>query len=298
MAEDNIFEEIINRVRNRFFNLPEPERNFNNANFENLWITETRFDTWTELMRPSFEALITENWQNIQMIICASSGAPNFNEKLAMIVGENEIPTSLPPTVINLIQSLHYSLRENPALFVTPALRDLHYDYHCRQLRDNVLFINVCLSGNNRDHCNAVCSIAFINELLRIVQERNGRKLAVLDFRLLMHKHVNNVNQTLLRLNDDDDEELLPRFAGERDIFNDTYRQDHVFYEIVNPENYHNYYPLCHPLYLDVSVTRNDNGEIIRLNQELNFTREMFVEIANNGYPIRQMYMPPGNIWN
>lgn len=264
----NIFEDIIDKVAHRLVG-----RSFENANYRTLTITRRDFSYWVELMEEFFENFFAENFNSLQMIIIASSGAQGFNDAYAM-VSRRSLPDRIPPTVVKLLKCFYYSLQEDPDYFETP-LPDSPYDYRCTQLRTSVLFFNVCLSDDNRDHCNAVCSIAFINELLKGFNEHNGRKLAVLDFRLAMHKHVDNISGNFWEENNWSDDP--------------SFRQEDYLYKIVNPESYHFYYSLCHPLGLELDEIPNDEFIIFK---------NVFTEIANMGYPIRLMYMPPGSCWN
>lgn len=264
------YEDIINEIRPTLIN-----STFQNANQGLLTITEENFNTWKKLIERDLLPLHYENgftFSTLKMIIIGSSGVVNFNDALAMIPTINP-PQYIPhPTLTNLIKSLYNAFHVEGSVFEVPNERNAFYDYGCRHLMKNVLFINVCLTTNIEDMTNAVCSIRFINQILKVAEERQN-KLAVLDFRMVYHKHVQNISRN---------------FPGENGYADwGQYNQTDEAYRINNVNTYHYYDLLCHPMNLRLVQNENETPDV-------NFT-ETFQNLDRRGYPIRQMYRPPLN---
>ncbi len=274
MAENNgLIEEIINRVderlnaRGRTFHCAW---NDNDINVDEHHEHHRNFQAWKKTIIEFFGRFILNNldtnW-NFKMIVIGSSAADDYNNVMgsaayAMVARGQDIPIRIVLTINNLIKALHSTFRANQN-FVEPTLEN--YDYQCDQLNDNVLFINVCLDRGFENHKYAVCSILFINELLKVAKERNQR-LAVMDFRLVCHKHGDNISGN------------FPGEERQRNI--PGHNQTDELYTIRNPDGYHHYPLLCHPVSLDDPTT--EFNEIFR---------EMSVE-----FPIiRKMYRPPNS---
>lgn len=218
-----------------------------------------------KLLRPYYPNLKLEN---LEMIVIGSSGVKKFfckfNEALAMVKEPKSYGT-VPSTVRNLIRNLHTTFNPNEPLKVPKhQKRSLGFDLSCLQLKDRVLFINVCLSPSTNMFVNTVCSIHFINELMK-AKEKTGKKLVVMDFRL--SKHSSNEN----RLKDASWE------LGK-------YSQTNPAFEIENPSSFHHYFQLCHPGYIKAL----NNEKISKVYVEV------FKQIDEMGYPIKKMYMPFG----
>lgn len=311
----DIFEKMIRRVEENLVGC-----SFKNAEYSSPIIDQQNFENWKNLLISTHSQFISEHFDSLQMIVLASSGKEGFNGALAMI-NRDLTDVVAPGTVNKLIDCLHWALCSRAAdegHTFQDHHSDLGFDYGCMQLKERVLFLNVCLTNDPRNHVYAVLSIAFINELLREVAQRRrsaddpGKPLAVLDFRLVMHKHLDNV---LMKKKEDEEEKkkekdasdgdgigdedeggdengasgkriAVPSFSWEKDfVCNAMYRQEDERYKIVNPDDYHHYYPFGHPSYMPREEIPNDD-----------FNR-MFQEIDKKGYPIRLMYMPAGCTW-
>lgn len=262
MAIDTVFEEIIKRIKPELVN-----SSFQNLNEDKaLVITEKEFSTWEQIIKD--KVLENFHFNNLNMIIVGSSGVRGFNGPLAMICTYKK-PHYMSPTAKNLINSLFHAFKTDPNQQNNPndpTKESNFYDYGCSKHRANVLFINVCLTTRNDDYKNAVCTIRFLNELLKETANIE-KKVVVLDFRLTQHKHIDNISN---------------RFPDEISISrNPIYRQNDRVFEIVHPIN-NDYYSFCHPKHLNAS---NDN-----------FTK-MYNDINNKGYPIKRMYLKSGSEW-
>lgn len=265
MAENNgLIEDIINRVneqlnaRNRRFHCAW---NDNDIDVDNAFPNHN-FQEWRKTIIEHFGQFflgnLDTNW-NLKMIVIGSSGANNYNNVYAMVAREGR-PNEIVETVRNLIRTLHYTFRANEN-FVAPTLENPPYDYRCEQLNNSVLFINVCLDESFRNHTYAVCSILFINELLRVAKERN-HKLALLDFRIVAHKHGDNISGN---------------FPGEdRNRNNPRYRQTDELYTIHNPDGYHLYPLLCHPTNLGRVPEREFSVMFRNINDDFPIIRKMY----------------------
>lgn len=265
-----IFKNIIDSVSNSFVN----------TDFEYIEHGERVFQTldYNDIQRWKYfikEKLIYRHYLNfnpkkLQMIVIGSSGIWNnycqFNEALAMV--QEGAFGYVPFTVQNLITNLDYAFNPHNRLqFPIPKRQNqsFGYDLQCSQLMKEVLFINVCLSTDNYNWCDAVCSIEFINELLR-AEESFGNEIAILDFRLDMHTHFENDDY---------------RFFDSESLNQD----DNSF--AIDPADYHYYYRFGHPAHIPSS-----NG--IRISDKF---IEMFRDIDDLGYPIAKMYKHYGCFW-
>ena len=213
------------------------------------------------------------NLTKLKMIIIGSSGVQRrfckFNEALAMVREEGSFGF-VPSSVQNLITNLHYAFNSNGQLLVPKYQFNTHgFDLQCFQLIDEVLFINVCLSKYNSKMTKAVCSVRFINEILKAAKVL-GNKVAVLDFRLSMHSHFSNSSSF---------RDSSWQFA---------YFQHDVNFKIVNPSNFHHYYRFCHPGYIQAVHCDKRISEAYV---------SMFRDIDRKGYPIKQWYKPIDCYW-
>lgn len=262
MAEDNnnVVVEILNRVKKQ---LVARDRTFHCAYDGAIIVDDNDFKKWRKSFIIHFGSFILDNLDKLKMIVIGSSGAPKFNSVYAMVAREH-MPVDIVLSVWNIIRALHYAFKKDEE-FVLPNQYEPFYDYQCEQLKDNVLFINVCLDTGFGNHTYAVCSILFINELLKVAKERNQR-LAVMDFRLVCHKHGDNISGN------------FPEENKRRQ--NPNYSQTDELYTIRNPDGYHHYPLLCHPTNLEDSSTE---------------FREIFREMSGEFPIIRKMYRPPNS---
>lgn len=271
-----IFSNIVDSVGESLENY-QFECNFGN----NITSEEITYDDINYWKYSICKNLLKKYYQNfnpkkLEMIVIGSSGKwrnnCGFNNALAM-VQEDDAFGMIPFTVQNLLANFNYAFKNCNSNLIIPKNQSQraqleNFDLKCLQLMNKVLFINVCLSNDNSDIPNALCSIEFINQLL-VAEKEFGNKLAVLDFRLTKHTHFNNEN------NFEDDSWLL------------SYNQVDPMFKIV-PANYHRYYRFCHPAY----ILPNNNNE--RVSEKF---VSMFRNIDMKGYPIKKMYMPYGKTW-
>lgn len=125
------------------------------------------------------------------------------------------------------------------------------------------------MTTEENDFKLAVCSISFINELLK---KMNNKKIAVVDLRLLHHKHVSEIAGYF-----DEEESLLNQ---------ESMRQSSETFKIINPEinnvPCHNFYLLCN--------TKNTGTPCANFIKTLQ-------QIDSDGYPIRKMYLKKREEW-
>lgn len=265
MAEVNVAENIIN---NETFKNNLVDLKFQNANKGELQIELRDFTKWKKLFKERL--LNTVNFNELEMIVVSSHGTMGYNSATAMVTSYDDSSSEhfiLPPTVKNLIRCLFYSFKTNTSVFRDP--NNENYDYRCTQLKKNVFFINVSLTTEENDFKLAVCSISFINELLK---KMNNKKIAVVDLRLLHHKHVSEIAGYF-----DEEESLLNQ---------ESMRQSSETFKIINPEinnvPCHNFYLLCN--------TKNTGTPCANFIKTLQ-------QIDSDGYPIRKMYLKKREEW-
>lgn len=236
-------------------------------------IKKLNFNTWIKFVN---KRLFLEKikFDELKMIIVSSHGTKQYNCGLAQITDYDSSGSHfiVPPTVENLAKSLFDSFgNKKKSSFKKPAPQSLFYDFSSKELRESTLFINVTLTTSNEDMENAICSIHFINEVLKKAMERRQKPIAVLDFRLVQHKNEN---------------EISGHFEVEQEYRN-IWQTDERF-TIINPTNnlnavpYHNFYKFCNTKYL----VKTHNRFI-----------ELFQKIDEKGYQISRLYMKQNQNW-
>ncbi len=253
------------------------EENEQTLNKNQLQITEKIFKEWKKIITKSILNFKRKkiDFKNLKMIIVSSHGVKRYNSARANVSSYKD-PSEhmiLPPTVKNLIKSLFDAFGNgDSSSYVEPTKESDFYDYSCTQTIKNVLFINVCLTTNSLNYENAVCSIRFINEVLQ--EAKNiGKKLAVVDLRLVQHKHLDEITS---HFEVEDPFENMSIMRQKDEVF-----KIKVFKNIDN-EPYHNYYWLCNTKEMEKA-----DKKFIKTLQE----------IDQDGYEIKKLFMKNGNDW-
>lgn len=254
------------------------EKNAQTLNENQLQITEKIFKNWKTKITKNILNYEEEkiDFKNLKMIIVSSHGVKYYNSARANVSSYHATSERMivPPTVKNLIKSLFKAFGNgDSSSYVEPTEKSEFYDYNCIQTIKNVLFINVCLTTNSLHYENAVCSIRFINEVLQEAKI-NGKKLAVVDLRLVQHKHKS---------------EITPHFESEEPYKHmpTMKQQDEAFkIKVITNNNdnqpYHNYYRLC-----NTKDMNEPNDKFIKTLEKIN----------QDGYEIKKLFMKDGKDW-